>query len=87
MWGITFRICPSKRDAVTDNLVSRERSYIIATTTFYPSDPKRESFDLQLFIADDTAPTYLGPASVKDIAWQIYHSKVSEWRDAIVVRK
>lgn len=60
-----------------ENLSTRETGYVLETTRFYPSDPNKESFDLQLFIADETVQTYLGPAPVKDIAWQIYHSKVS----------
>lgn len=77
LYGVAFRIHPDKSALVRENLVQRETGYDIVSTMFYPSNPKMEPFELELFMATDKDPTYLGPASAQEIAWQIYHAKVS----------
>lgn len=76
MWGITYKIKKEDEEAVRENLIVRETGYTIVRSTFYPSNPNVDPFELELFMATDAAPTYLGPASTRDIAWQIYHAKV-----------
>ncbi|XP_067950817.1 putative glutathione-specific gamma-glutamylcyclotransferase 2 [Watersipora subatra] len=74
--GIAFRIHEDNVESVKQNLNERETGYISVQTTFYPlHNPDGDTrIELNLFIANENVDTYLGPAPLEDIAWQIYHS-------------
>ncbi|KAF6027055.1 CHAC2 [Bugula neritina] len=77
--GVAFKIPEEDEELVRQNLIVRETGYDVIETLFYPigsSDThSAQPIVLELFLANQNTSTYLGPASERDIAWQIYHSK------------
>lgn len=80
MLGVAFRIHEDNEESVKENLIERETGYNIIKTTFYPCKQMETDEDnrieLEIFVADETVYTYLGPAPEEDIAWQIYNAHV-----------
>lgn len=75
VWGVAYKIPPSKIPAVTSHLDFREKGgYKQAKVTFYPGDENDEPFDLILYVGTEDNPFYLGPAPLKDMATQIFYS-------------
>jgi len=77
---VAFKIPKADEEIVKQRLVERERGYDAIETVFYPIDDsscvKEDRIVLEIFVSNESGSLYLGAASERDIAWQIYHSKV-----------
>ena len=60
---------------VTNHLDFREKGgYRKTNVTFYPEDKTEKEFNLDIYIATEDNPLFLGPAHTDEIAKQIYMS-------------
>lgn len=76
VWGVAYKIAQVDIPAVTSHLDYREKGgYKQATVTFHPRDESEESFQLTLYIGTEDNPFFLGPAPLKEMAIQIFHSE------------
>lgn len=76
VWGVAYEIPGKLEESVSEHLDYREKGgYEKARVTFYPLSDSVSPFDLDIYIGSKDNPFYLGPASIKDIAIQIYSSE------------
>lgn len=72
---MAFEISKADEENVRRHLDHREKGgYTLRQVTFYPEDTSEKPLDLELYIGTEDNPNYLGPASMDDIANQIYVS-------------
>ena len=77
VWGVAYKIPQLEVDNVRSHLDFREKGgYIKREVVFNPDPPHPEfgTIHLHVYIGAEDNPFFLGPAPVKDIAHQIYHS-------------
>lgn len=79
MWGLAYELPADRQDAVLKHLDFRERGgFSTKSLPFFPKDSNNGSsptnFEVLVYIADNIEdnPNYLGPASLQDMAYQIY---------------
>lgn len=72
-WGMAYRISPSERTAVLENLDHRERGGFVRKQVEVRFGPGRiaDRATALVYIATERNPNYLGPASEIEIAQQI----------------
>ena len=76
VYGIAYEIPPENEQEVRQHLDFREKGgYEAHTVLFRPKDSKVEPFSLDIYIGTQDNPFFLGPASVTDLARQIYHAE------------
>lgn len=76
VWGVAYKISQEQENTVCEQLDYREKGgYEKTNVTFYPLESTVLPFDLDIYIGSKDNPYYLGPASIKDIARQIYSSQ------------
>lgn len=77
---MAFKIPEEHVPSVKEQLFERESGFNLVSTEFYPIEPSDNGstsrIQLEIFVADETAHTYLGPASPEEIASHIYNSQV-----------
>lgn len=76
-WGIAYRVNSEDLPEVMDYLNQREVcGYKMHEVLFYPGTDQQSTTALKtlIYTATETNPSYLGPATVKDIAKQIVNS-------------
>lgn len=73
VWGVAYEIAPEKKEDVISHLDFREKGgYEQVSVTFFPTTA--DAFQLNLYVGTKDNPYFLGPASLSDIAGQIYRS-------------
>lgn len=76
VWGVAYKISQDQESMVREQLDYREKGgYEKTNVTFYPLESTVSPFDLDIYIGSKDNPYYLGPASIQDIARQIYSSQ------------
>lgn len=78
VWGVAYELPTDREEAVLKQLDNREQDgYVTHSVLFYPKEDEEHSFEVFVYIADNVAenPQYLGPASMHDMALQIYSSE------------
>lgn len=75
VWGVAYKIAEAHCVAVKDHLDFREKGgYDTREILFYPADIQRSPIKLTLYIGSENNPFFLGPAPLKEMAMQIFHS-------------
>ncbi|XP_074647844.1 putative glutathione-specific gamma-glutamylcyclotransferase 2 [Tubulanus polymorphus] len=76
VWGIAYEIADCDRENVRKHLDFREKcGYERTSVTFHPADNNNAlPFELTIYLGTPDNPHFLGPAPMKDIAYQIYTS-------------
>ncbi|XP_059147988.1 putative glutathione-specific gamma-glutamylcyclotransferase 2 [Physella acuta] len=75
VWGVAYKIPTSEISFVKNHLDNREKGgYKQTEVTFYPQQEEEKPFQLTLYIGTEDNPFYLGPASLEDMAMQIFHA-------------
>lgn len=72
-WGMAYQLPEQGRDAITEALDHRERAGYrkhTVSVTFSDESPAvgTRTVEAQMYVADETNPSYLGPATVEAIA-------------------
>lgn len=78
VWGVAYELPADREEMVLQQLDYRERDgYSRQPVAFYPKDDEASSFEVHVYVADNVKenPDYLGPASMRDMALQIYSSE------------
>lgn len=76
VWGIAYEISYENEEMVRKHLDYREKGgYKFVNSRFHPFDKTEQDFDIGIYIGSEDNPNYLGPASLDDIANQIYRSE------------
>ena len=70
-WGKAFEI----QSNIVPYIDSTETGYIRVQTTFYPSNPLESPFQVEVYLASEDNPHYLGPAPVDTMAEHIAVSR------------
>ena len=77
-WGVAFKVNASQVCATIAYLNARERGYSMHKVTFYPCKSRdMPPMTVAAYVGTEMSPTYLGPASVDNIARQIISTKGS----------
>ncbi|XP_038071826.1 putative glutathione-specific gamma-glutamylcyclotransferase 2 isoform X2 [Patiria miniata] len=76
VWGIAYQVAEQDVPRVREYLDFREKGgYTITSVTFHPRDTRvHQPFDVSIYIATPDNKNFLGPASMEDIARQIFLS-------------
>lgn len=75
VYGVAYEIHEQDAEEVRRHLDHRERGgYSTVKVTFHPLDQSESEKDLLIYIGTRDNPNYLGPASLDEIANQIYRS-------------
>ncbi|KAF8766526.1 putative glutathione-specific gamma-glutamylcyclotransferase 2 [Argiope bruennichi] len=76
VYGVAYEIAEEDIPEVIEYLDYREKDgYEQIYVTFYPSTEDLKAFELKIYVANTDNPFYLGPASLDDIAKQIFLSE------------
>ncbi|XP_071962551.1 putative glutathione-specific gamma-glutamylcyclotransferase 2 [Antedon mediterranea] len=75
VWGIAYKLSEESREETITNLDHREKAgYSSIEVLFQPQDSATKPFTINLYIANEQNPHYLGPAPEEDIAKQVIES-------------
>jgi cation transport regulator ChaC len=78
VWGVAYKIRTEDVPFVRSHLDFREKGgYETCDVVFNPDPPHPEfgTIHLKVYIGSETNPYFLGPAPLKEMAHQIYHSE------------
>ena len=75
VYGVAYQIPKGQEEDVTSHLDFREKGgYEKRSVIFHPTDTDYRSFSLDIYIGTEDNPFYLGPASLHELAHQIYNA-------------